>query len=156
MSTREELERIELTSHEQYIELLVKLRKLTRYISIVQIDGEEKDDPIVLKAKSVMQLHHSRTTDNWFSTYAPRRQAAEYVFVKHKGFFDYLMGFESFFFSHYNKNGAYEPEYTDFNTCDDIAFFDDEMQLLFYTCTHEGFAWIYPDVLKVDISYLKR
>ncbi len=156
MSTREELERIELTSHEQYIELLYKLRKLTRYISIVQTLGEDKDDYNIYKALSAMKLLSKTSTRDWFATKTMGKPAVEYLFEKDNSYFIYLASLESFFISRVDHRGEYCPVFTHFGCDDDIAFLDKDKQILFYTCTHEGFAWIHPDVLKVDISYLNR
>ena len=38
---------------------------------------------------------------------------------------------------------------------DDIAFLDTDNRPLFYVTTHEGFSMIHPDVLDVDISWIK-
>ncbi len=62
MRTRNELETIYLTDHQQHIEMLSRLRKLTRRIVIVQIDGEVKDDPLIVNALSMMELITKRQT----------------------------------------------------------------------------------------------
>ena len=44
---------------------------------------------------------------------------------------------------------------TDFGT-DDIAFLDSAQRPLFYATPHERVAMIHPDVLDVDISWIKK
>lgn len=157
MRTRNELETIYLTGHQQHIEILSRLRKPTRRIVIVQVDGEVKDDPLIVNALSMMELITKRQTREWFSTKTFGTPGVEYVFQKKRKFFDFLTGYDAFFVSlppsEYDRKG-YRVEYTDFDPSNDIAFLDENGQLLFYTCTHEGIAMIHPDVLKADISYL--
>lgn len=156
MRTRLQLEDIELTSHEQYIDILYRLRKLTRYIVIVQTLGENKHDLHIDKAYMTMKLLSKKKTRKWFMTQTCGKPAVEYIFEKDNSFFVYLTSLESFFFSHYSHRGEYRPIWTDFGIDDDISFLDKDRQVLFGTCTHEGMAMIHPDVMKVDITYLDR
>lgn len=154
------MEHIDLTDHEQHVEILTKLRKLTHRIVIVQVDGEVKDDPLIVKALSMMELLFKHQTWEWFSTDRfGGKPAVEYVFRKKREFFDFLKGYEAFFISdppsRFDRK-EYRVRYTDFNPANDIAFLDEDGQLLFYTCTHEGMAMIHPDVVHADISYLNK
>ena len=45
-----------IQSHEQFVELLYKLQKLTKYIEIVQLDRENKKEPLILKAQEQMTV----------------------------------------------------------------------------------------------------
>ena len=47
---------INLTSHEQYLDILKKLKSKTSYIVLVQIDGEDKNDLNLVKALKHMEL----------------------------------------------------------------------------------------------------
>lgn len=160
MRTRGELDHIYLTDHQQHLEILAKLRKLTRRIVIVQVDGEVKDDPLIVKALSMMELISKHQTKEWFSTKRwGGTPAVEYVFQKKREFFDFLKGYEAFFISDppskFDRK-EYRVRYTDFDPANDIAFLDENGQLLFYTCTHEGMALIHPDVVNADISFLNK
>ena len=108
-----------IETHRQYLELLDLIRKDTAWIVLVQIDGADEDDPIVETAKQMMTLEKQETVDRWMGTIAPGRNAARYVFRKHRSFFGYLATFESFFLV--KSRDPFVVEGTDFGM-DDIAF----------------------------------
>lgn len=126
-----------IENHRQYLEILDRVRKDTALIVLVQIDGADEEDPIVKTAKQMMLLEKQETVDHWLGTIAPGRGAARYVFRKHRSFFGYLATFESFFLV--KSIDPLVVETTDFGM-DDIAFLDQNGELLFYTTTHEGYA----------------
>ena len=130
---------ITITNHTQYIDILNKIRKATAKIIIVQINGFVKDDPIVETAKQMMILEKQEIVDRWFGTIAPGRKAVQYTFQKKRAYFGYLSDFESFFIV--ESENPYEVAETDFGF-DDIAFIDQNGEMLFYTTTHEGYAYI--------------
>ena len=123
----------------QYLDILNKIRKATAKIVIVQIDGLKEDDPVVETAKQLMILEKQEIVDKWFGTIAPGRKAVQYTFQKKREFFGYLSTFESFFIV--KSENPYVVEETDFGM-DDIAFLDQNGELLFYTTTHEGYAYL--------------
>lgn len=126
-----------IENRRQYLEILEQIRKDTALIVLVQIDGADEDDPVVTAAKQMMRLEKQETVSRWPGTIAPGRKAARYVFRKHRSFFGYLAGFESFFLV--KSRSPFVVEATDFGM-DDIAFLDQNGELLFYTTTHEGYA----------------
>ena len=128
---------IVLSNHEQYLKMLNLIRKETKKIIIVQIDGKDETDPVVNTAKKMMTVEKIEVVSEWFSTIAPGRKAVQYTFLKKREFFDYLNSFESFFIV--SSTNPYTVIDTDFGF-DDIAFLDSNDELLFYTTTHEGFA----------------
>jgi len=143
-----------IQSHEQFVELLIKLRKLTKYITIVQLDRENKREPLIVNAQSKMELLDKYKAQEWYGTLRGGGYGMVYEFdVKDKSFFDDLMKYEAFYISKVSRNGEYCVKRTDFGI-DDIAFLDQDHRPLFYTTTHEGFAMIHPDVLKVDVSWM--
>lgn len=145
-----------IQSHEQFVELLIKLRKLTKYITIVQLDRENKKEPLILNAQDKMELLDKYKAQEWYGTLRLGGYGMVYEFdVKDKSFFEDLMKYEAFYIPEEDREGGYSPKRTDFGI-DDIAFLDKDNRPLFYTTTHEGFAMIHPDVLDVDISWLKR
>ena len=132
-----------LSNHEQYLTLLDLIRKDTQKIVIVQIDGQNDDDPVVNTAKSMMTIEKREIVHEWFSTIAePSRRAVQYTFLKNRDFFDYLSTFESFFIGRESLKHGYEVIDTDFGL-DDIAFLDENGEILFSTTTHEGFATLH-------------
>ncbi len=157
---RSEVEMIDydydISSHGQFIELLFKLRKLTKYITIVQIDGEKKNDPVISKAMEKMILLDKYKALEWHGTLHLSHCGMVYEFdVKDKSFFSDLMEYEAFYIPATSRNGEYRPEYTSFGL-NDIAFLDRDKGPLFFTTTHEGFSDIHPDVLDVDISWRNK
>lgn len=86
MRSRSQLEDIELLNHEQYVDILYRLRKLTRYIMIVQTLGEDKNDLNIIKALSTMKLLSKKKTLKWFMTKTKARPAVEYIFEKDNSF----------------------------------------------------------------------
>lgn len=157
---RREVEMIDydydISSHEQFVELLFKLRKLTKYITIVQIDGEKKNDPVISKAMEKMILLDKYKALEWHGTLHLGHCGMVYEFdVKDKSFFSDLMEYEAFYIPATSRNGEYRPEYTSFGL-NDIAFLDRDKGPLFFTTTHEGFSAVHPDVLDVDISWRNK
>ena len=126
-----------LKSRSQYLDILNAIRKDTEKIIIVQIDGEDKEDPIVNAAKKMMTLENREIVSEWFGTTAPVRAAIKYTFLKKREFFGYLSSFESFFIV--ESENPYKVRITDFGF-DDIAFLDRNGEMLFFTTTHEGYA----------------
>lgn len=130
-----------LKNHKQYLSILDKLQKLTAQIVLVQIDGPDPEDPVVNTALEMMPLVRKEVVDEWFSTIAERgRGAIQYTFTKKREFFGYLKTFDSFFLARDTLRG-FQVQQTSFGY-DDIAFLDSGGNLLFYTTTHEGYAYM--------------
>lgn len=130
---------VELTSHEQYVRLLAELQQETAYIMLVQIDGEDEQDPILAKALKCMHLVEKRHVGKWPGTIQKGRKVPQYLFQADRRFFKFLEGFPSFFFNRRDQWGCDLVEETDFGQ-NDIAFLDKSQKVLFYTTTHEGYA----------------
>ena len=128
-----------LKTRSQYLDILNTIRKDTARIILVQIDGEDTEDPVVNMAKEMMTLEKQETVSEWFGTIAPGRAAVAYTFLKNREFFGYLCSFESFFLI--SSENPYRVKETDFGL-DDIAFLDHNGHLLFFTTTHEGYAYL--------------
>lgn len=131
---------VNISNHQDYLNILNTIRKETEKIIIVQIDGYDKHDTIVNTAKSMMALEKQETVSKWIGTVAKGRKAVQYTFIKNRDFFAYLSKFEAFFIARDTANG-YAVTDADFGY-DDIAFLDSKGELLFYTTTHEGYAYL--------------
>lgn len=131
---------VELTNHEQYLRLLEKLRQKTVYVLLTQINEEDEADPILSKAFSCMELVEKRYVGKWPGTVRKGAKAPQYLFRADDRFFKFLKGFPAFFFNRKDGRGCDLVEETDFGQ-DDIAFLDKEQRMLFYTTTHEGYAY---------------
>lgn len=139
------MENIRLTSHRQYLALLDVLEKRTRTIEIVQICGEDLDEPLI---KAAMPFLIKRETANkWHGTKQGGRGSPKFTIRADKAFFRLLRKYECFFFAETDENGLDSVRETDFGL-DDIAFLDSVGAALFYTTTHEGYAYIAPELLR--------
>ena len=137
---------IELTDTKQYLRLLCTLQKETAYIQLVQICGEDECDPVLVKAKELMKLIKKEDVNRWLGTISRGQKVPQYLFQANNFFFNYLKGFPSFFFNTKDKWGCDEVTETAFGQ-DDIAFLDHGRRVLFYTTTHEGYAYADPLVI---------
>lgn len=144
-----------IQNHDQFVELLLRLRKLTKYIVIVQPDRGNKKEPLILKAMEKMRLLDQYKTGEWPGTKTSGYGVLHKFDVLDKSFFHELMKYEAFYFNETDQEGGIRTRRTDFGI-DDIIFLDKDQQLLFYTTTHEGYSMIHPDVLKVDVSWVKK
>ncbi len=145
----------EIQNHEQFVELLIKLRKLTKYIVIVQLDRWVKDDPLIFDAMDKMRLIEKKKVREWLGTMTHGYGVYHEFDVSDKSFFDALTKYEAFYYIEQMPQGWERVQNTDFGI-DDIAFLDKDHKPLFYTTTHEGYAAIHPDVLEVDISWVDK
>ena len=136
---------IALTSHEQYLDLLKKVKSKTAYIVIVQVNGEDDEDQIIAEANTCMELIEKKTVNKWLGTKTRGSRAVQFRYRKEDRFFRFLSTYP-FFFNRKDRWGCDEVEYTDFGI-DDIAFLDVDQSPLFFTTTHEGYATIASSVL---------
>ncbi len=134
-----------LRTHEQYIDLLQKLKRKTAYIILVQIDGEDKEDQNLQTALSCMQLLEQKKTGHWLGTITKRKRAVSYLFRADQQYFTYLESLSSFFYFGEDQYGCDKVDTTEFGL-DDIAFLDADKKVLFFTTTHEGYANISPKI----------
>ncbi len=134
-----------LESNQQYLDLLKSLKKRTAYIVLVQICGEDSEDKNLQAALQYMRLLQKKSVRKWLGTIRWDNRAVEYIFEADVRFFKYLKTFSSFFFNRKTAEGWDDVEETDFGQ-DDIAFLDSQKQVLFYTTTHEGDAYILPSL----------
>lgn len=137
------MESITLTSHWQYLRLLDVLEKRTRTIEIVQI-CENSDDPLV-KAAMPFLINKERV-NKWHGTKQGGRGSLKFTLRADKAFFRHLRKYESFFRNVQDENGLGGVRETDFGL-DDIAFLGGGAAL-FFTTTHEGYAYIAPELAR--------
>ncbi|MBD5384543.1 MAG: hypothetical protein HDR72_06055 [Ruminococcaceae bacterium] len=139
------MESIRLASHEQHLRLLDILEKRTRTIEIVQICDEDLDEPLIKAAAPY--LIKKESVNEWHGTRRGGRGAPKFTVRANKEFFKHLRKYESFFRSMTDENRFEYVRETDFGL-DDIAFLDSGGAVLFYTTTHEAYAYIAPELLK--------
>ena len=145
---------VELKSHEQYLDILNRVKKRTVYVEIVQISGLSKkyikNDKVVQFANEHLRLIEKCKVNEWLGTWSdPKGKKYLYsIYYNDETFWDFLSGFSSFFFAGVNESEKYVVEETEFGL-DDIAFLDKDKNPLFYTTTHEGYAHIAESLLKL-------
>lgn len=152
---------IELKSHEQYLDILNRVKKKTVYVEIVQPGGLNKDkkyienDKVVHFANIHLRLVKECEVNEWLGTWSkPKGKKFVYaIYYNDETFWDFLSEFSSFFFVEVGKKGEWKVINTDFGL-DDIAFLDKDKKPLFYTTTHEGYADIAKSLLKK--SYVEK
>ena len=112
-----------LNNHIQYIEILEILEKCTAYIEITLIDGKETNSLI-----------------EWWGTKTSAKNKQIRIKASEE-LFEYLKQFETFC-KYYNseEKGDYSV-ITDFGY-DDIAFLNEDNDVLLCTTTHEGYIAI--------------
>ena len=133
-------------SHKEYLSLLRILKEKTAYISIVPIEYEGSTNEIISLANKYMSCIRQKKVNRWPGTVRKGPGAKQYEFAANKRFFEELERYESFFINETNEYGWEEVRTTDFGL-DDIAFLDSQNELLFFTTTHEGYAFIREDLL---------
>lgn len=141
------IENINITSYEQYVELLNSLKKITKYIQIVQISGEDPKDKLIQSANKYMGLLDKKPVRKWLGTVKGGKSVPQYTYKSNSKFINHLKKYNSFFYNTKNKFGFDDVIETDFGQ-DDIAFLDENKEPLFYTTTHEGYANIRKDFPK--------
>lgn len=138
-----ELQEIRLVSHEQHLALLDALEKTARTIEIVRI-CEDAEASLIKEVKPF--IIKEERVNRWHGTRQGGRGSLKFTVSADRRVFARLRKYEGFFRSaadgHYN---------TDFGL-DDIAFIDGGGAVLFYTTTHEGYAYIAPKIAK-ELKY---
>jgi len=137
---------VEIRDHDEYVELLGAVRPFTRYIAIVQIDGYDPDDEVVLEADACMESAGRYNTNNWPGTKTSGMRAQVHMYKANHKFFKFLAEFESFFFNVRDEWGCDVVERTDFGF-DDIIFMDENRDVMMYTTTHEGEIYILEELI---------
>ena len=138
-------ESISLTDHEQFLRLLSALEKETDVIEIVQICGEDTNEPLI---KAVMPFPIKQENVNkWHGTRRGGKGAPKFTVRADKAVFAHLRKYEHFFKNARDEYGCDKVIETDFGQ-DDIAFLNKDGEPLFFTTTHEGHAAISADILK--------
>lgn len=125
--------------------MLRNLKHQTAYIILVQIDGEDEEDPNLQNALSSMKLLKQKKTGHWLGTITKRKCAVSYLFRADWQYFKYLESLSSFFFFGEDKYGCDKVDTTEF-CWDDIAFLDTDKKVFFFTTTHEIYANISPGI----------
>ena len=126
-----------LNNHKKYIKVLKKLEEKTKYIEIVLIDEKETNDLVENLKKDIIS---TKIVSKWWGTETEAKNKLVKINAS-KELFEYLRNFETFC-KYYTSifRGDYS-ETTDFGY-DDIAFYNENDEMLLCTTTHEGYIMI--------------
>ena len=126
-----------LNNHKKYIKVLKKLEEKTKYIEIVLIDEKETND---LVEKFKQNIISTELVSSWWGTETEAKNKLVKINVS-KELFEYLQNFETFCKYHTSIFRGDHSETTDFGY-DDIAFYNENDEMLLCTTTHEGYIMI--------------
>ena len=162
-----------LSNHEQYLEVLRALEEKTEYVEMDFIDpsvsriryellqnsdgeldfseysgvnDEDRNNEVINFAFENLEFIKKEYSDRWSGAF-------RYVFKADRVFFEFLRKFESFYINEITNN-SFETRNTDFG-CDDICFYDEDNNKLFYTTTHEGYGTA-STKLDLDMDIIKE
>ncbi|WP_207871800.1 hypothetical protein DOK78_000199 [Enterococcus sp. DIV2402] len=134
------MKNINITNKNDYIKILDFLEKKTKYIELLQLIDDEESNLIIDKYSNL--LISKKNVSNWIDSGA---KGVVYKFdinlSDKKKIFGDLKSINSFFYNKFDSKIGEIVETTEFGYMN-IAFFDLKGNLLFYTITHEGIAWI--------------
>jgi len=126
-----------LNNHKKYLKVLSVLEKETKYIEIVLIDEKETND-LVEKFKE--DIISTKIVSSWWGTETEAKNKLVKIKAS-KELFEYLKQFETFCKYHASLLRGDYSEITDFGY-DDIAFYNENDEMLLCTTTHEGYIMI--------------
>ena len=126
-----------LNNHKKYIKVLKKLEEKTKYIEIVLIDEKETND---LVEKFKQNIISTELVSSWWGTETEAKNKLVKINAS-KELFEYLQKFETFCKYHTSIFRGDHSETTDFGY-DDIAFYNENDEMLLCTTTHEGYIMI--------------
>ncbi len=120
---------------DDYGRLLQKLKPHIKYVQLFHsVDAEDK---VILLAKEKMRLVNQKI-DNKFHTSKYGKKMPVYTFEFNQTFYSYLKSFEYIFINTDENNVQFNEDFTQV----DMAFLDEEMNLIFLLITHEGLAYL--------------
>lgn len=131
-----------MNDHSKYVEILNHLESKTKYIEIVLID-EKKTNDLVEKFKA--DIRGTTIVSEWWGTITVAKNKLIKI-IASKELFDYLKTFETFCKYYTSSFKGDRSVITDFGY-DDIAFYDDNNDMLLCTTTHEGYITIRKDLI---------
>ncbi|MGN1307738.1 MAG: hypothetical protein ACI4V3_08720 [Faecousia sp.] len=130
-----------LRTHQQYIRLLEVLNPLTAFIELVPVSPE--DDLVVHWALQNMELIEQDAESERYKTGDGKPIYTRYLFRWSEAAFRYLGSLHNFYIyvespAGHNADVLMETEFA----WTDVAFLDEKRNTIFYTITHEGYAFI--------------
>ena len=137
---------VEIRDYDEYLELLDAVRPFTAFIAIVQIDGYDPDDIVMLEADATMESVGRYKVNKWPGTRTRGMRAQLHMYKSNREFFKWLREGDAFFYNSQDAWGCDLVERTDFGL-DDIIFLDKEQEVMMFTTTHEGIICINEELI---------
>lgn len=135
-------------SHIDYLSLINVLEKHTKYVEFLQLIGDEEIHELVLKYKEYIIT--KKTVTNWLNTGGKGILYKLDIPLNIKSsFFDDLRQYNDFFYIKINSKLGEFIEYSDFGI-NNMAIFNMNGELIFYTIPHEGYIWKNDNVFKCN------
>ena len=145
------MNQIIISSHAQHVEILKRVEPFTKFVEIVsRYAGALTDE---LTTSLAQFLVETKEVWEWAGTISKGAASTLYRYSYDEALFQNLREYEGFFIHMPYRNSSddfinipdsvvlWQMRYTSFGD-KDIAFFDENNDLLFYTVTHEGYAFI--------------
>lgn len=131
-----------LNDHEEYLKIIDILKKKSHYIEIVIIDDKYSSGlSEIFKADIISK----KIVSKWWGTSGNARNKMYKIKVSN-ALFSKLKEYETFCKYYVDLENGDHVETTDFGY-DDIAFFDDNIEPLLFTTSHEGYVTAREDLL---------
>ena len=134
------MKEITFATKKDYLAVINFLEKQTKYVEIVVSWDDTPNSPLLTNfGDSLVTI---KDISHWLET-GTKGTLYKYALSleRKKAYFQQLRKFDSFFYNCEHPFSGMYVETTDFGY-QDIAFFNLQGELLFYTITHEGLAWI--------------
>ncbi len=133
-----EFEPVIFAKEEDYKKLLLMLKVNAKYISLFSsIDTKDK---IILFAKENMKLVNQKVSNKFMMSRYSKKMPI-YTFELSEIFYKYLKSFNYIFLNSNENDVKFSQDFTQI----DMAFLDKEMNVIFFTITHEGIASLNKD-----------
>ena len=142
------LRMIHIYNYNDYRDALLKVKPAACYFQLVSTDKYEEVDPHAAFADRTQQIVHEADTSCWLGTMTAELCRLHVYRIVDSSLFDYLLGFEpSWLYEDDPVDPDAEPvtDLPEFG-CDDIAFFNADMEPIFVTVTHESMVWMLPEL----------
>jgi hypothetical protein len=131
-----------LKNHEEYLELLEKLERRTKYIEVVTPYSDGSKDDFIINMQEY--ITEKRRVTSWWGTTTRGRSSSLFKIRADNEVFNYLKKYSVFCLTESDGRG-FRIKLTDFGD-KDIAFYDSKKKLLFCTTTHEGYLVLREDL----------
>lgn len=144
----EALRTTRIYNYNDYRSALLRIKPFARYFQLVSVDKRAEADPHAAFADGTQQIISKTDTSCWLGTMTSGVCRQHLYRIAGSSLFDYLLGFEpSWLYDCDPEDPEAEPvtDLPEFGI-DDIAFFNENMEPILVTTTHEALVWMLPEL----------